>query len=177
MYENISHEKRYHKTLSFLKQHIQVGSRILDLGVHNPLSQLMQQQGYKVINTNGEDLDEDQSSLTDSKVEVVTAFEILEHLLSPYQVLKRIKAEKLVVSVPLRLWFSPAYRSKKDLWDRHFHEFEDWQLDWLLEKTGWKIIAREKWTNPNSSFGIRTLLRYFTTRYYIVFAEKNKQEN
>ena len=47
----------------------------------------------------------------------------------------------------------------------------------LLEKTGWKIIAREKWTNPNSSFGIRTLLRYFTTRYYIVFAEKNKQEN
>ena len=62
MYENISHEKRYHKTLSFLKQHIQVGSRILDLGVHNPLSQLMQQQGYKVINTNGEDLDEDHSS-------------------------------------------------------------------------------------------------------------------
>ena len=92
MYENISHEKRYHKTLSFLKQHIQGGSRILDLGVHNPLSQLMQQQGYKVVNTNGEDLDEDQSSLTDSKVEVVTAFEILEHLLSPYQVLKRIKA-------------------------------------------------------------------------------------
>ena len=137
----------------------------------------MQQQGYKVINTNGEDLDEDQSSLTDSKVEVVTAFEILEHLLSPYQVLKSIKAEKLVVSVPLRLWFSPAYRSKKDLWDRHYHEFEDWQLDWLLEKTGWKIIASEKWTNPSSSLGIRTLLRYFTTRYYIVFAKKNKQEN
>ena len=60
----------------------------------------MQQQGYKVKNTNGEDLDEDQSSLTDSKAEVVTAFEILEHLLSPYQVLKSIKAKKLVVSVP-----------------------------------------------------------------------------
>ena len=122
MYQNISHEKRYNKTFSFLKQHIQGGSRILDLGIHNPLSQLMQQQGYKVKNTNGEDLDEDQSSITDSKAEVVTAFEILEHLLSPYQVLKSIKAEKLVVSVPLRLWFSPAYRSKKDLWDRHYLE-------------------------------------------------------
>tara|TARA_B100001057_G_scaffold497149_1_gene600538 strand:- start:400 stop:927 length:528 start_codon:yes stop_codon:yes gene_type:complete len=174
MYENISHDKRYHKTLNFLKQYIQRGSRILDLGVHNPLSQLMLQEGYKVKNTNGEDLDEDQSSLTNSKAEVVTAFEILEHLLSPYQVLKSIKAEKLIVSVPLRLWFSPAYRSTKDPWDRHYHEFEDWQLDWLLEKTGWKIIACEKWTNPNSSLGIRTLFRYFTARYYIVFAQKNK---
>jgi hypothetical protein len=25
------------------------------------------------------------------------------------------------------------------MWDRHYHEFEDWQLDWLL-KTGWKIM-------------------------------------
>ena len=108
MFENITHDKRYSKTLSFLKKHIQVGSKILDLGVYNPLSQLMQQQGYKVKNTLGEDLDEDQSSLINSKAQVVTAFEILEHLLSPYQVLKSIKAEKLVVSVPLRLWFSPC---------------------------------------------------------------------
>jgi hypothetical protein len=33
------------------------------------------------------------------------------------------------------------------MWDRHYHEFEDWQLDWLLEKTGWKIIDSQKWTN------------------------------
>ena len=177
MLENISHDNRYNKTLNFLKKHIQVSSTILDLGVYNPLSRYMQQHGYEVKNTSGEDLDEDQSSLINSKQEVVTAFEILEHLLSPYQVLKSIQAEKLVVSVPLRLWFSPAYRSKKDLWDRHYHEFEDWQLDWLLEKTGWKIIASEKWTNPSSSLGIRTLFRYFTYRYYIVFAQKNKQEN
>ena len=177
MLENISHDNRYNKTLNFLKKHIQVSSTILDLGVYNPLSRHMQQQGYEVKNTSGEDLDEDQSSLINSKQEVVTAFEILEHLLSPYQVLKSIQAEKLVVSVPLRLWFSPAYRSKNDLWDRHYHEFEDWQLDWLLEKTGWKIIASEKWTNPSSSLGIRTLFRYFTYRYYIVFAQKNKQEN
>jgi hypothetical protein len=58
------------------------------------------------------------------------------------------------------------------MWDRHYHEFEDWQFDWLLEKTGWKIMARGKWTNPTKKIGIRPLLRWFTPRYYIVYAER-----
>ena len=53
----------------------------MDLGV--TIRSNYAEQGYKVKNTNGEDLDEDQSSLFNSKAEVVTAFEILEHLLSP----------------------------------------------------------------------------------------------
>ena len=172
MYANNSHHKRFQKTLGFLNQHIDQGTSILDLGVENPLSELMKAHGHKVENTQGEDLDENQKVLVNSKAEVVTAFEILEHLLSPYQVLKSIKAQKLLVSVPLKLWFSSAYRSKTDLRDRHFHEFEDWQFDWLLEKTGWKIVASEKWINPPESFGVRSLLRYFTPRHYIVYAEK-----
>ena len=129
-------------------------------------------EGYVVENTKGEDLDEDRSMIENSSSEVVTAFEIFEHLLSPYEVLKSIKSEKLVISVPLRLWFASAYRSKTDKWDRHYHEFEDWQLDWLLEKTGWKIIDRQQWTNPVKKFGIRPFLRRFTNRYYIVYAER-----
>tara|TARA_B100001059_G_scaffold114378_2_gene114588 strand:- start:39829 stop:40356 length:528 start_codon:yes stop_codon:yes gene_type:complete len=172
MYANNSHHKRFQKTLDFLNKHIDKGTSILDLGVENPLSELMKAHGHKVENTQGEDLDENQKVLVNSKAEVVTAFEILEHLLSPYQVLKSIKAQKLLVSVPLRLWFSSAYRSKTDLRDLHFHEFEDWQFDWLLEKTGWKIVASEKWINPPESFGVRSLLRYFTPRHYIVYAEK-----
>ena len=172
MYTNQAHKKRFKKTLAFLNQYIDQGSDILDLGVQNPMAELMQAQGHKVENTQGEDLDEDQTALVNSKAEVVTAFEILEHLLSPYQVLKSIKAKKLVVSVPLNFWFSRTYRSKTDLRDRHFHEFEDWQFDWLLEKTGWKIVASEKWINPPQSFGVLSLLRYFTPRHYIVYAEK-----
>ena len=164
--------KTTQKTLVFLNQNIDRGSHILDLGVENPLSELMKAHGHKVENTQGEDLDENQTVLVNSKAEVVTAFEILEHLLSPYQVLKSIKAKKLVVSVPLSLWFSGAYRSKTDMRDRHFHEFEDWQFNWLLEKTGWKIMASQKWINPPESFGVRSLLRYFTPRHYIVYAEK-----
>lgn len=172
MYQNSYPNKRYKHTINFLEKHISNTETILDLGIENPFTKVMQAHGYKVENTLGEDLDIDTSTLQNSDAEVVTAFEIFEHLLSPFTVLKSIKSNKLVASIPLRLWFSPAYRSKTDMLDRHYHEFEDWQFDWLLEKTGWKIIASEKWTNPTKKIGIRPILRFFTPRYYIVYAEK-----
>ena len=172
MYEKTFPNKRFKHTLHFLKKHIDISETILDLGVQNPFSDLMISEGYNVENTSGEDLDEDHTSIENSSAKVVTAFEIFEHLLSPYEVLKSIKAEKLIVSIPLRLWFSSAYRSKTDMRDRHYHEFEDWQLDWLLEKTGWKIKDSQKWTNPVNKIGIRPILRRFTPRYYIVYAER-----
>nr|WP_299000141.1 methyltransferase [uncultured Allomuricauda sp.] len=172
MYENNFPNKRYKHTLTFLQKHIPVSDTILDLGVDNPFSNIMREQGYSVENTKGEDLDIDFSSVTQSNAEVVTAFEIFEHLVAPFNVLKEIKSKKLVASIPMRLWFSSAYRSKTDPWDRHYHEFEDWQFDWLLEKSGWKIKDTAKWTNPTKKIGIRPLLRFFTNRYYIVYAER-----
>lgn len=174
MYEKTYPNKRFKHTSEFLEKHITTAESILDLGVKNPFSEIMKSQGFTVTNTTGEDLDEDRSKIQQSDASVVTAFEIFEHLLNPYTLLKDIKAEKLIISVPLRLWFSAAYRSKTDMWDRHYHEFEDWQLDWLLEKTGWRIIAREKWSNPVKKLGLRPLLRMITPRYYIVYAEKIK---
>lgn len=172
MYEKTFPNKRFKHTLDFLNKHITSSETILDLGVENPFSEIMKREGFTVLNTTGEDLDNDQSALQIQQYTVTTAFEIFEHLLNPYTILQNIKSDKLFISIPMRLWFSPAYRSKTDMWDRHYHEFEDWQLDWLLEKTGWKIIDRQKWTNPVKQFGIRPLLRRFTNRYYIVYAEK-----
>lgn len=174
MYEKTYPNKRFKHTLQFLKKHINTSESILDLGVSNPFSDLMISEGYTVVNTQGEDLDEDHSALKNASIDVVTAFEIFEHLLSPYEVLKSIKANKILISVPLRLWFSSAYRSKTDVRDRHYHEFEAWQLDWLLEKTGWTIKDSQQWTNPVKKIGFRPLLRQFTPRYYIVFATRNK---
>ena len=174
MYEKTFPNRRFKITLDFLQKHISKSETILDLGVENPFSKIMKVEGFNVQNTSGEDLDIDQSSLTNKHYSVVTAFEIFEHLLNPFTILNAVKADKIIISVPLRLWFSPAYRSKTDMWDRHYHEFEDWQLDWLLEKTGWKIIAREKFTNPVKKVGIRPILRKFTPRYYIIIAERNK---
>jgi hypothetical protein len=174
MYEKTYPSKRFTLTLAFLKKHISPTETILDLGVPNPFSKIMIENGYTVTNTKGEDLDNDQSTLRNEDYTVFTAFEIFEHLLNPYTILEHVKADKLLISIPLRLWFSPAYRSKTDPWDRHYHEFEDWQLDWLLEKTGWKIMDRQKFTHPVKKFGFRPLLRYFTPRYYMVYAEKIK---
>lgn len=172
MYEKTFPNKRYAITARFLKNAVPTGTEILDLGVSNPFSEIMKAEGYSVTNTGGEDLDLDTSAVKNTNAEVVTAFEIFEHMLAPYQVLKDIKATKLVASIPLRLWFAPAYRSKTDMWDRHYHEFEDWQFDWLLEKSGWEIKKREKFTHPVKKIGFRPLLRLFTPRYYIVYAER-----
>lgn len=174
MYEKTYPSKRFNLTLQFLKKHVSTTETILDLGVPNPFSKIMADNGYTVINTKGEDVDNDQTTLQSENYSVFTAFEIFEHLLNPYTVLQNVKADKVLISIPLRLWFSPAYRSKTDMWDRHYHEFEDWQLDWLLEKAGYKIVDRLKFTHPVKKLGLRPLLRWITPRYYLVYAEKVK---
>ena len=172
MYEGKIPKKRYKRTLNFLKRHVSTDESLLDLGVENPFTDVMQKHGYQVKNTSGEDLDLDTTAVKKDGYDVVTAFEIFEHLVSPFNVIQDIKAKKLVTSVPLKLWFASAYRSKTDERDRHYHEFEDWQFDWLLEKAGWRIKDREKFTNPVKKVGIRPILRRITPRYYLVYAER-----
>lgn len=173
MYENTFPNKRYERTIAFLKEVIpEKEHRILDLGVRNPFVDFMEREGYTVTNTTGEDLDLDHTAVTKDDYDVVTAFEIFEHLLAPFSLVNKIKGNKIVASVPLKLWFSAAYRSKSDQWDRHYHEFEDWQFDWIFEKAGWEIKRREKFTHPVKKIGFRPILRLFTPRYYLIYAER-----
>ena len=172
MYPKNFPHKRYRITTDFINKHIDKSELILDLGIKNPLSEALKEDGFQIINTNGEDLDIDQSLILETKATVVTAFQIFEHLLNPFQILNSIKAKKLVCSIPLRLWFAKAYRNFNDIRDNHFHEFEDWQFDWLLQKSGWKIIRKEKWIKPSFVPGIRTILRNFSKRYYAIEAVK-----
>ncbi|OIQ38945.1 MAG: methyltransferase [Bacteroidetes bacterium MedPE-SWsnd-G1] len=171
MYKKLP-KKRYKHTIEFLQEVLPAPATILDLGVRNPFSEIMESYGYTVINTKGEDLDLLPEIVRKHKVDAVTAFEIFEHLIAPFNVLREIESTKIVASIPLKLWFAKAYRSKTDKWDRHYHEFEDWQFDWLLEKSGWEIKKTLKWTSPINKIGIRPILRKFTPRYYAVYAEK-----
>ena len=57
--KNNSLKKRYINTLDFVKKHTPIKSKILDLGTVNTLSKILIEEGYKVKNTNGEDLDSD----------------------------------------------------------------------------------------------------------------------
>ncbi|GIV62650.1 MAG: hypothetical protein KatS3mg044_1516 [Rhodothermaceae bacterium] len=161
--------RRYDRTVRFLRAALPPPARILDLGPPNPLGERLAREGYEVFNTEG-DLDERPEVVREYDVDAVTAFEILEHLVGPLNVLRAIEAPRLVATVPLRLWFARAYRHPTDPWDRHFHEFEDWQFDWLLEKAGWRIVRREKWAAPGRGIGFRPLLRRFVPRYYAVEA-------
>ncbi|MGB3463765.1 MAG: hypothetical protein WBA74_00770, partial [Cyclobacteriaceae bacterium] len=53
-------QARYEKTLNFLKSSVKREANILDLGIDNPFSQIMRDNGYKVANTSeNQDLDID----------------------------------------------------------------------------------------------------------------------
>lgn len=171
-YKN-THQRRFQKTLDFLQSSVSPPQKILDLGTSNPFTEVMKNAGYEVDNTPlNLDLDIDVSVVETGEYDVVTAFEIFEHLVAPFNVLRAIKAKYLVASVPLKLWFANAYWNESDPWDRHYHEFEPRQLDMVLEKAGWSILKSEKWTSPVNKLGFRPLLRKVTPRYYIVFCER-----
>jgi hypothetical protein len=170
---NVYKTKRYAKTISFLEKVASPPLKILDLGTENQFSKVMRNKGYEVYNTKGEDLDINYQVVNDYQVDMVTSFEVFEHMLAPFNILREIKCGKLVASIPLKLWFANAYWNEKDDWDKHYHEFEPKQFDFLLRKTGWKIVASEKWTSANPwKLGIRPFLRNFVPRYYIVYCEK-----
>lgn len=167
------HNVRYEKTLRFLSKFDLINDSILDLGPKNPFSEMLIDNGYNVTNTKiGQDLDLDYEIVKSEDFDAVFAFEILEHLVSPFPVLKAIKAKKLVISVPLSLWFSSAYWNENDPYDRHYHEFEPKQLEMLLNKAGWNILDSEKHVSKSGIFGIRPLLRMITPRHYFVYCER-----
>ncbi len=168
----VTPKKRYNHTVEFLQSVLPAPARILDLGVRNEFSEIMETYGYTVFNTHGEDLDLDYKNVQNFEVDAVTSFEVFEHMIAPFNVLNAIKADKLITTIPLNLWFAKAYKSETDEWDRHYHEFEDWQFDWLLEKSGWNIKKTEKWTSPINKIGFRPILRKYTPRFYAVYAER-----
>ena len=147
--------------------------KILDLGTPNDFSEIMKNAGYEVENTKGENLDVDFKIVSESDADLITAFEIFEHMLAPFNLLNSLKNKKLIASIPLKLWFASAYWNENDDWDKHYHEFEPKQFQLLLKRSNWNIIQSEKWKSYNpKKIGIRPILRRFYSRYYIVYCEK-----
>jgi len=152
--DNNFHTKRYKITL---------------VGGVSDLSKMMSEK-YQVTNTPDDmDLDYVDHDISEG-FDLVTGFEILEHMLNPFGLLTAIKAPKLILSVPLNLWFENTWKGggSENKYKWHYHEFQPWQLDMLLEKTGWKIVDSLKIPYTTGDIGIRPLLRRFYNKYYFV---------
>lgn len=153
-----SFKSRLSKTKKLVNSFANKGETILDLGPDNSLRLELIKEGYNIRGTGFVDLDD---NYTTEPADIVTAFEIIEHLRNPYMVLKNINADKLILTVPLNVWFSGPYWNDKDEYDTHYHEFYPKQIYSLLDKTGWLVIHSEKWWWSELTFKPRPLLRKF----------------
>src|SRR3989337_2150777 len=133
--------------------------------LQNYLSHKMKRRGFEVVNTNY-DLDLEPEKLEKEFYNVVTAFEILEHLIEPAQVLKRLSG-KLLASVPLTVWFSSPHWTTAP-YEQHYQEFHPQQFDKLLRYCGWVIVEKKK-VRIVKRFGIRQILSLIFPRYYFVY--------
>ncbi len=172
-YKNIiwfrGRKSRYIVTLKHVLKFFPPESRITDLGNENPFFKCMIENGYHVKSTGNIDLDK--YVIIDHE-DCVTSFEVFEHLLNLYMVLKNFRSgTKLLCSVPLKVWFSPEFWNEKNEWDQHFHEFSERQFLKLLIKTDWRVLYAKK-QRIIKRLGIRQLLRIFWPSYLFVYAEK-----
>jgi len=124
-----------------------------------------------VCNTSS-DLDYLMTAGVDVMYDYVTCFQVIEHLMNPrlfFDNLYRITTEDVILylSYPSRL---------KIMWndEEHFHEYDRLRFEYLLKKTGWKIVREKKIYVSIKPNGIRPLIRNFmpqTIIYKIVKIE------
>jgi len=169
-FNNKRTEERWDRTLDLMKRFALPGT-ILDLGLANEMSANLRKEGYMIYNLDI-DLNNEYLKLKHQDVNTVTAFEVLEHILTPYEVLKSLNTNRVIITVPLKVWFSSAYWGKHD-YDVHFHEFEPKQLLHLCTKAGYKVIYQEKWKYDNFvELGVRPILRHIWPSWMAVVLEK-----
>ena len=166
--------KRTRDTIEFCLD-IPTRSYVLDIGEPNKLSEELAHYCWlRIINTEG---DLDYYVMPERKVpggiKYVTCFEVIEHLMNPrgfFDCLHKITEDDVQVYL--------SYPSRpKWMWndEEHFHEYDKLRFNYLLDKTGWKVVKKQPIYVPRFPNGIRPLLRNFipqTTCYKLVKQEK-----
>ena len=155
---------RWEKSLNFLGDLNNVKTA-LDIGDRTGLTEMMEDKyGVKFDNTQG-DLDKIELK---GNYDLVTSFEVLEHLFNPLFNLEQInnvlnKNGCLILSTPLA---KPSF-----LWaKKHFHEMSKRSIYALFESAGFKILRHGYFRVHPFLFytsGIRPLMRLFLDKIQI----------
>lgn len=155
---------RWDKTLLFLRPAVGRTHRGLDIGDRSTITpELEKYFGFKFDNTS---IDLDYAWIP-NKYNVITCFEVLEHLFNPLNCLTEINHALLPGA---SLYISTPKHKPYFLWGDHFHEMHEKQILALFNRAGFEIIRRETiFTVPLRSLltGIRPWIRLFYDRVWL----------
>lgn len=163
---------RWNKSLDFIGDDCSY-ENALDIGDRSELTEMMESKyQIKFDNTKG---DLDYITLK-GNFDLITSFEVLEHLFNPLFHLSQIKGVlsengKLILSTPLS---KPRF-----LWSKeHFHEMSIKSIEALFHVAGFKIVRKEYFRVHPLIFyikGIRPLLRLFFDKIQIYELEHSNE--
>ncbi len=138
-----AHQLRWDRTIAFLRgapAPVPPPAAGLDIGDRTPMTGRLEELYGCRFDTTATDLD---VGTLDGLYQVVTAFEVLEHLYNPLHLLLEVRkvlapgaSSRLFVSTPA---WKPAILQSPD----HFHEMTRRSLESLIERAGYIVVRRD----------------------------------
>ena len=164
--DKVRNQIRWRKTIEFMKgDYKPSGNRVLDIGDRSVITEQLSNmlQGH-IINTC---IDLDTEPLTGRDYDMITCFEVLEHLFNPLWCL--VQMREALSDDGIMYISTPRYKPHF-LWGDHFHEMSEQSILALFERAGLRIVRRKTiFIMPWRSLltGFRPWLRLIFDRVYL----------
>ena len=165
-FNSFKHVKiRWKKTLNFLHENHTIKNG-LDIGDRTNFTEQLE-KFYK-CSFNNTDIDLDTEKLS-GDYDIVTAFEVIEHLFNPLHFLLQIKN---ILKKDGIFYLSTPKGKPYFLWSKeHFHEMEYSRLFSLIDRAGFEVIRKKEIRIQPLYFyftGFRPILRFFFEKHIIL---------
>ncbi len=175
--EKIRNQNRWHKTIKFILAGFAPEPwtipECVDIGDRSVLTKRL--EGIFRAQFTNTDVDLDVDLLFPPKVahtiDIITCFEVIEHLFNPLFCLLEMKR---VLKPNGRIYLSTPRFKPHFLWGNHFHEMSDKSLFALIDRAGLKIVRKQKiFVAPWRSLltGFRPWLRLVLDRHWLLEIE------
>lgn len=133
-------QTRWAKTIEFLNGSLPKAGVGLDIGDRYGLTEMCENHfGIEFENTglNGTDLDVDP---LEGQYDIITCFEILEHLFNPLHCLLEMKK---VLAEGGRIYISTPRHRPSYIWGHHFHEMSARSINALFTRAGLSVVRKD----------------------------------